>query len=364
MLTSILACGLLILDALVLTKCRVIALLQLDVLSDREADTMRVQAFAPRNVKRPRFTAAYHAPNSVRRVAQSGNVLNEIVSQDEAVESGTSVNHAKPSLQDMKTYLRHYLPFDNFSSSLYSVPMLLFFRLFYPAAPYSIKCALQELESGLTQNSMPGFHQTGNGLGSKMPASEFLGTYAKLDVCAFSERLNVYSELANTYRISAMTWVKALASPLSHEFLQIIIEHTNTGQRYRLVTERTDVGDTVMVGWDWSSHEYASHHHILPLPLLSVSFEDGAGPSLSQLSTILIDTSKVQSYNLLREMCWWYAEKVFTRVAQEKPGIRIKQWPYASLRYSFVVQNEWIKRQALVREAQKFRAMTRNQILY
>lgn len=364
MLTSTLACGLLILDALIVIEYYILALQQHETPSDGETDTMRVQAVTPRNVRKPRLVAAYHASNNVRHVARAENALNETVSQDGVAESNIRVKHAKPTLRDMKTYFRHYLPFDDFSSSLYSVPMLLLFRLFYPASPYSIKCALQELESGLTHSSMQGLRQPENRLGSRIPASDFLRTYKKLDVCAFSEALSTYPDLANTYRMSTLTWVKALASPLSHEFLQIIIEHINTGQRHRLVAERTDVGDTVMVGWDWSSHEYASHHHILPLPLLSLSFESGAGPSLSQLSTILTDVSKVQSYNLFREMCWWYAEKVFSRIAQGTPGISIKQWPYASLRYSFVVQNEWIKRQILVREAQKFRAMTRNQMLY
>lgn len=327
--------------------------------------TMRVRAVAAGHTKSRRFNAAYHASSNTRHTSQAGQASDQLVLQDSPyVEHDINRDGIKFHHQRLKRYLRHCLPFDNFSSSLYSVPMLLLLRLFYSAAPYATQYTLQKLKSELAASSMRESNLPSDKFKVKSSASDFMNTYAKIDVCDFRDTVNAFPELADAYTISTLTWVKALASPLSHEYLQIIISHAHNGQRYRLVTDRSDVGDTVIIGWDWSSEEYASHHHVLPLPLLSLSFENNNGPSLDRLSTILTDTSKVQGYNLLREMCWWYAERVFTQVAQTNPAVIVKQWPYASLRYSFVVQNEWVKRPRLVKEAEAFRASTRTQMLY
>lgn len=327
---------------------------------------MRAQITTARSLRRRQLRAACHTLYDAQREFQSHSLV------DDVDPSNTRSGQSNEIITDSRTlcprrlreHLQNYLPFDNFGSSRYSVPMLLVFRLFYQAAPYTASRALPQSQLNTLQLLAYARNVEAQPPKQQISATKYLSTHAQVNVNAFKEDVNANAELASGYRVITLTWVKALASPLSHEFVQIVVEHVKTGQRYRLVTDRTDVGDTVVVGWDWSSQEYASHHHVLPLPLLSLSFKDRTGPSLGELSALLSSVSNVQRYNLLREMCWWYAESIFTQMARKNTDAVVKQWPYASLRYSFVVQNEWINRGRLVKEAEKFRALIRNGMSY
>ena len=153
-----------------------------------------------------------------------------------------------------------------------------------------------------------------------------------------------------------MTWVKALASPLSHEYIQFILLDPLNGSRCRLITDRQEDGDWVHIvggpGWDASAiysspfppqpppppptsfphlnhhqpaandvkdgNENASYdafgHHTLPLPLLSLTFAPKAGRPTTLLDFAAIPaqvTAREPRYRLIREHCWWYAEAVF-----------------------------------------------------
>ncbi len=281
-------------------------------------------------------------------------------------EQGLRRNHSCHGRDGTATIpkLRRFVPLCRFSSSIYNVPMLLVFRLFYQAAPFEMNLLASGIESSTRtvhlqiRDARSSQHQ------SERAANAFLGTYAKIstsELCAAVKEVSGLHEV----KIKKVTWVKALASPLSHEYIQFIVEHGYSGRRHRLVVERSDWGDLVTVGWDWCSGEYASHHHILPLPLLTLSFEAcSSPPSMCDFAHILSETSSTQGYRLLREMCWWFAEKVFVRTAQEFHGGIVTQWPHASLRYSFVVRTEWIKRPELARAAEEFRKQNTEELRY
>ncbi|KAK5070019.1 hypothetical protein LTS08_001287 [Lithohypha guttulata] len=201
---------------------------------------------------------------------------------------------------------------------------------------------------------------------SRSPDRNYLDTHVITNTADFAITLEDNDELEKC-TILSITWVKALASPLSHEYIQFIVHSSDTGKRHRLVAERSDIGDLVTVGWDWSSGNYASHHHVLPLPLLTLSYEDlptDKPPTIKQFANILHETSEIRPYNLMREMCWWYAEKVFVETSRKFPDTRVKQWPFANLRYSFVVRSEWIRRPALADAAEKFRVMNVQKLAY
>ena len=190
-----------------------------------------------------------------------------------------------------------------------------------------------------------------------------LSRYSKLSTTAFLSFLTSSPSLYTNHRLVSLTWTKALGSPLSHESIQFVVEDTQTGIRSRLVTDRhVDGGDSVVVGFDWTSCCEPSQHHALPLPLLSLTFEDA--PNIAEFAKVLVDiTNRKPEYSLLREMCWWYAEAIF-EVTHSKYGGKIKTWDFAHLRYSFVVRTNVIKREKLVRHAEEFRRLNVTEMEY
>lgn len=257
-------------------------------------------------------------------------------------------------------YLRFsdIFPLDHFSNSIYSVPILLLFRFFYhasvseTASPQPVRVYSSSVRSSsvfiTSSNKVTLFDRP-----QWLEPTEFWST------------INESEALQQNYQVSSMTWVKALASPLSHEYIQVIVENKRTKIRHRIAIDRSDSGDVVIVGWDWSSSRYPSHHFILPLPLLTLSFEQQkCGPSLPDLASIVANISDQRQYNLLREMCWWYAEKIFMTTSQRFPDGSIHTWPHAHLRYSFVLRTQWIKRGILAKQAEAFRVMNMQDLRY
>jgi hypothetical protein len=166
-------------------------------------------------------------------------------------------------------------------------------------------------------------------------------------------------------KVNSITWIKALASPFSHEFVQYIVEDSVTGQRTRVAAGREEDGDWVLVGWDWASGATPSDHYKLPLPLLSVTFEDpGKKPDLRTLAHVLSATTENRpAYKFRREMCWWYAETVL-EVMHEQFGGEVKEWEWARYRYSFIVKTSFIRRKALTRHAELFKRQLAEEMSY
>lgn len=267
------------------------------------------------------------------------------------------------------------VPRNKFGSSLYNVPVLLALRLFYHASPFD--ASAQQISHGRDERDMArsapqevpvSFVPTTfelPGLTSKPSknGSDPFRQYEKLSTVDWLARISASPAASAHHRLSSITWTKALGSPLSHEFTQFVIEDTRTSARSRHLTHRhVDDGDSVLLGFDWTLGNEPSQHHTLPLPLLSLTFNDG--PNVLDFARELVEISnRKPQYSLLREMCWWYAEAVFEACHRRYGGI-IEAWDFAHLRYSFIVRTNMIKREKLVRHAEDFRGLNMKHMRY
>lgn len=312
-----------------------------------------------------------------------------------------------------------FLPRHRFGTSLFSTPILLLLRLFYQAASFHLagtqhaspdddaprhsengeECRTTDaglptrtaspvtrlsvspspvvttasslspppVPAAASTASLPSLSETSlpqpGDASSTTPIHPLFTTYSRSSTTSFYRFLldspSTTSSPAS-YHLTSVTWVKALASPLSHEYIQFILLDPSSGSRYRLITDRQEDGDWVHIvggpGWDASAiysspfpppqppstslpnlnhqpssvsdvkdgTENASYdaygHHTLPLPLLSLTFpQDASGPptTLLDFAAMLAQiTAREPRYRLIREHCWWYAEAVFDAAAR------------------------------------------------
>ena len=177
-----------------------------------------------------------------------------------------------------------------------------------------------------------------------------------------------------SYRVVSVSWVKALASHMSHEFIQIVTEDTVTGRRLRLITDRQETGDWVItteLGIEvasrsaWPDLSPYKDRHNLPLPLVSLSLvESATRPSLLDMAKLIAKISKAApTYNPIREHCWWYCEAVFEAV-RSRYDADLCEWPWAKYRYSFVLCNSWVRRRTLAAHANAFEKMCMEETVY
>ncbi|KAJ9664547.1 hypothetical protein H2198_000198 [Neophaeococcomyces mojaviensis] len=305
------------------------------------------------------------APRSFSQITEAATNHETGLEKEETSDVSIGSNPFPPPVRSSS--MSTILPLNQFSTSIYSVPVLLFLRLFYQATPFAISTP-ENIGRVITSDhgvscvviaTVPSL--------AKPPSESFFDTFKQYNTRDFIARLKSDVDFFSRVQIKSITWVKALASPLSHEYLQFLVQDPSTGKLHRLVVDRSDAGDLVTVGWDWKSGKYASHHHVLPLPLLTLFFEGKhqiEAPSLLQFAEILNETSQTQRYRLWREMCWWYAEMVFCQTAKKFPAFTIKQWHFAQLRYSFIVISDWLQRPLLSKAAHEFRIMNINEMRY
>jgi hypothetical protein len=240
--------------------------------------------------------------------------------------------------------------------------VLLILRLFYQASSFDLASSSYGRVSTLkeaaadgsewesdTMNYVGGHQQhRGSSLG-------FFSAYERLSTADWLKKVLVQYEQFSTYKVVSMTWVKALASPFSHEFIQFIVEDSTTGQRTRIAVGREETGDWVICGWNWASGRSPSHHYTLPLPLLSLSFHESDRPNIGSVSHLFAKvTERRPEYSLAREMCWWYAETIFEAMYSRYGG-SIKEWKWAKYRYSFIVKTGILQRKVLTKHAEAFR---------
>ena len=291
-----------------------------------------------------------------RKTAQSmGSRRNQ-----QTIRQASAQVHQQP-LQDWSQRppcFQDFLPVDQFSNSIYSVPMLLLFRLFYHASPLEQRAYEDTKRSIKSMISSPTPNRA-------QEAGELFQEPHTLRPDEFLACIQNGPSIGEQYNVRSVTWVKALASPLSHEYIQVIIEKKSTKERHRIAVDRSDAGDAIIAGWDWSSGEYPSHHFILPLPLLTLSFEQSnSPPSLLEMATIITSLSSRRRYNLLREMCWWFSEKLFISTSQQFSQGVLHAWPCAHLRYSFIVHSQWTPRHKLAQQAENFKSLNMRDLRY
>ena len=257
------------------------------------------------------------------------------------------------------------LPRHRFSGSIFNTPLLLILRLFYQASSFDLSNP-QTGYGSINPHILP-YHACGaplNKKGTPMPHTarekdnktpSLFGRYEILSTTDWFHRLSATPSMYESLQIVSMTWVKGLASPLSHEFVQFVVEDTKSGTRYRLVADRHENGDWVIVGWDWASGKSPLDRHSLPLPLVSLTFNDARSrPNVSSIGKVLADvTARRPGYNIMKEMCWWYAEAV-VEAAHAKFGGELKEWKWSRFRYSFIVRTNVLRRETLASEAEEF----------
>ncbi|KAK5050899.1 hypothetical protein LTR84_003458 [Exophiala bonariae] len=249
--------------------------------------------------------------------------------------------------------------------------MLLILRLFYQASSFdkgeNRSWGDLNIKPPLGNSSISRIHH-----GSYMksfrqslePSPNFFAAYERLSTTDWRDKALSHSEQFSTYRVISMTWVKALASPFSHEFIQFIVEHPTTYERTRVAVGREETGDWVISGWNWASGDPPSHHYTLPLPLLSLIFHKSNRPDIGSISHLLAKvTEKKPQYNLIREMCWWYAETIFEEM-NSRYGGSLKEWEWSEYRYSFIVKTAILKRKVLTEHAEAFRVQIANEMQY
>jgi hypothetical protein len=257
-------------------------------------------------------------------------------------------------------------PRHRFGSSRFNTVVLLLFRLFYHASSFEVA------QAAVTQPRLLGappvlkaFEVSGESMHDttnvdarvaegRLP--DLLKTYEKLSTKEWLATLQERHDEFQSWKVHSITWIKALASPFSHEFLQFVVEDSVSGQRTRIAAGREETGDWVLVGWNWASGQTPSDHYELPLPLLSLTFTDPqTRPDMESLAEILAGTTRRQpAYRFRREMCWWYAETVLEDM-HAKHGGDIKEWQWSRYRYSFIVKTSFIRRQVLTRHAETFK---------
>ncbi|KAL6250548.1 hypothetical protein RBB50_002850 [Rhinocladiella similis] len=194
---------------------------------------------------------------------------------------------------------------------------------------------------------------------------EILNSYRKVSTQEWLQHLSNHPEGLTNWKVCSITWIKALASPFSHEFLQFVVQDVRSGQRTRLAAGREEDGDWVLVGWNWASGETPSDHYKLPLPLLSLEFDDHqTRPSMYEMADVLAAiTQRRPYYKFRREMCWWYAETVLEEMSA-KYGGSVTEWQWSRYRYSFVVKTSFIRRITLTQHAEAFKTRLAAEMSY
>lgn len=272
------------------------------------------------------------------------------------------------------------VPRQVFGDSYFTAPVLVLLRLVVPAQSLQLQCkhvkVVKSLQSAISfvpdsKTCSPAPTHERPQCDQQTNKFSYLGTrYSTVDFC---HHIRASSE-AKHHQIVAITWVKALRSNMSHEFIQFVVQDLKTDQRYRLISDRHENGDWVFatkaeqtvdkLSW-LKSNPYKGRHNA-PLPLISLTFDDpGTRPSLQQMVTLLAEiTTRNPDYSPVREMCWWYAEKVIESARSKWPQARLKEWAGAKYRYTFVIFNDWIRRKKLASHADEFESFCLRDMMY
>ncbi|KAI8934281.1 hypothetical protein NX059_009022 [Plenodomus lindquistii] len=148
------------------------------------------------------------------------------------------------------------------------------------------------------------------------------------------ESLRRESHLYRDCYVVSVTMAKAITSPLSHEFIQFIVEDSSTGVRTRIFSDRRDpkgkLPDCIIIGRNWSSAYNPSGQVDLPMPLLSIDYKSGGRPPLLEFAQIMATiTLREPEYKITSTMCWWYAGTVMIMTAFQYTGRgEVKRWKF------------------------------------
>ncbi|KAJ8060618.1 hypothetical protein OCU04_010928 [Sclerotinia nivalis] len=163
------------------------------------------------------------------------------------------------------------------------------------------------------------------------------------------------SENPETYKncvVRSLTHVKNLNSWVEHEYLQVVIERTDTQLRTRIIAERNTEQDQVIIGqWKpmkWSSSSLASATFWtssssssggngsvkgeLPLPLYSLKLKSDKLKVIDLAKFLKLTTTRGGKYSILRgRHCYWFAMTAYKAI-QNSFICSEKLWSFARWR--------------------------------
>lgn len=263
--------------------------------------------------------------------------------------------------------LCQWLPTQKFGSSRLPAPLIVLLRFLLPAASLRLQCGNLPVQPN-TASPVERAAAAGARFSSaylrprrlrRESSSDNIFAHLGYRVSATDFLREVTDDAKyDSWRIVSVTWVKALASHMSHEFIQFIAEDTATGERTRLIADRQETGDWVSITPNpndpsemsstftglgsglWSKSTPYRDRHTLPLPLVSISFgeptlQGDSRPALRSIAELLVDiTARCSEYNPLREHCWWFSEAVIEELRMQFPWAKLEEWQWHRYRYS------------------------------
>lgn len=307
----------------------------------------------------------------------------------------SACNCRKPGFLSYFSLCR-FIPLQQFGNSVLPTPLIIILRLVMPASSLVLSCNQSHRRMAVENGPKNGMLALGARFSSAYLRPRRLSKESRVSTTAHSDgsttfahmdwRVSIAAFLAECsrgdeqdyarWKVKSITWVKALASHMSHEFVQFVVQNVETGESRRLIADRQETGDWISImsnpdgpiemsdmftgleaGTPASQGQRTPYtdRHMLPLPLVSVVFNSvGEAPGLRRMAHLLSEvSSRRKEYNPLREHCWWFSEKVIVEVARE-PTAQLKEWPWSRWRYSFVIVNRYVRRHRLEVAARQF----------
>ena len=312
-------------------------------------------------------------------------------------DAGSSATYSQRNAARASSLVDKAFPRCRFGRSVFTTPLLLLFRLFYqatsfdnyhlpPPAVSAPRVTIWKLcrKAFSVLSARHSADRSRSLVKPKMGGVVDLASKTSTDVWHLLLQSKHYA-VRPTSTLRSMTWVKSLSAPLSHEYLQWVIECNESGKHYRLIAERDTDGDWAYCIASCGNCDISAtsnkvtqlrsydYQHDLPLPLVSLSWAripPQRRPTVAQLATILAQTSQLcPEYNVMREHCWWYAEAVFEQmfktsanklvctVPESSEHVRpdLKHWPSGAYRYSYILLGKRVlRRDVLVQQAKSF----------
>jgi hypothetical protein len=278
------------------------------------------------------------------------------------------------------------LPMQSFASGYFMAPTVIMLRTLLPAWPYTLDCVharprrvkRRSTNEVVVHEQDTTLNDSTKIIKGAQPIPPKVGNLLKHlpERLSTAEFLKVSSSDRYSHcRVLSMTWVKALASHMSHEFVQFVVEDSRTGHRQRLLSDRQETSDWIIVPdprmstsskIPWQQMTPYKRRHALPLPLVSLTFDNAdTRPTLQQIAQLFASvTESCPQYSAAREMCWWYCEVAIERAEETFPDTTVKEWKWAKWRYSFILCNNWIRRRSLEKDAEEFETSCAREMLY
>lgn len=145
--------------------------------------------------------------------------------------------------------------------------------------------------------------------------------------------------------------IKNLRSQYTHEYLLVTVQHKPTDSWTRIILERDNPDDKVVIGFwksftggsealrtmtvtprtSWPSNAEYSLQPRLPLPLRAIDFTQSTAIPLTSLVKIVAAVSEKKPYALLGANCYWFVNSIYAELEKVVSGAIPPSWPWGCL---------------------------------